>query len=153
MNEQLADVGAYFSIIGLVITVVLTIIVVKFDKNRRKREEEFYMIQTKSSIHDILSHFVEIDRISQTNDFEEEENEEQLDEEKQAEILLHLNRYYKQNYKKMEMLLENVQETLVRWGGLDKDKRQKYAEIIEEFKWLVNDYFSTKKSEDIQIRM
>ncbi len=154
MGELLTDIGAYFSIAGVFVAILLMILVIKFDKNRRAREEDYYKTQTKSYVHDILSHFVEIDRISQVDDFDEDEQHEtEIEEETQADILLHLNRYYKQNNKKMEMLLDNVQESLARWSGLDKNKREKYSEIIENFKWLVNDYFSTNKSEDIQLRM
>ncbi len=154
MGEWLTDIGAYFSIAGVFVAVILTILVIKFDKDRRTREEDYYKTQTKSYIHDILNHFVEIDRLSQSDDFEEDEqHENEIEEETQANILLHLNRYYKQNYKKMEMLLDNVQESLARWSGLDKNKREKYSEIIGSFRWLINDYFSTNKSEDIQLRM
>lgn len=147
--------GFILAIVGIAVTVILVVIVLKLDSNRRTREEEYYKTQTKSYIHDILTHFVEIDKVSQIDDFEEEDEqqENQSEEEIQSTILLRLNRYYKQNYKKMEMLLDNVQESLAHWRSLDKNKREKYMDIINDFKWLVNEYFSINKSEDIQLRM
>lgn len=149
MDEWLTDLGVYFSIGGVVVTVLLTLIVLRLDRSRRKREEEFYETQTKSNVHEILKHFVEIDRISK-NDLNDEE---EIDEKEEAEILLELNRYYKQNHRKMNTLLENTHIALSRWTSLNKDNRSKYAEIIKDFEWLVNDYFSISKPDNIQHRM
>lgn len=146
--ETLARYGI-FDIGGIALAGFLTWLVLHLDRKRKKREEEFYELQTKSNVHEILKHFVEIDRIS---NIELSEGEE-LSEKDESQILLALNRYYKQNYRKMNMLLENINISLSRWSGLNSSNRSKYDEIIKDFTWLVNDYFSISKPENIQHRM
>ena len=147
------NIASGFSITSVFFAGFLTWFVYKLEKGRRKRDEIYYETQTKSYVHDILTHFVEIDRISTIIDSEESEEGIEIKDEPANEIILHLNRYYKQNYKKMIMLLDNVKISLGTWSSLDPKKRGMYADIIEDFRWLVNDYFSITKEESIQFRM
>ena len=117
--------------------------------DKKLRDEVYYEIPIKSYVHDILNHFVEIDRIS--SQIESNDSEEEIDI--IDEIILQLNRYYEQRYKEMVTLLDNTRTSLGTWSGLDREKRLIYADIIEDFRWLVEDYFSTTKEEYIQIRM
>jgi len=148
--ETLAKFGV-FDITGIAIGSFLTVWFVRSERNRRKREEEYYEMETKSNSHEILKHFVEIDRISKNESTDEEQNVE--DEIDSAQVLAELNRYYKQNYRKMEMLLENTKTALSRWTRLSSTDRVKYTKIIADFEWLTKDYFSMTKPPDIQIRM
>ena len=145
----LEEAGVYFSIASVFVTIFLTYLVIRFDKSRRKREEEFYESQAKTGIHEILKHFVEVDRISK-NELTDTDEVEELDE---PHILLNLNRYYKQNRRKMDMLLENTTLALSRWTSLKSTNRTKYNQIIEDFEWLTKEYFSIEKPDDIQYRM
>jgi hypothetical protein len=148
--EILARYGV-FDMAGVAIGGFLTIWFVRSERQRRKREEEYYEMETKSNTHEILKHFVEIDRISK-NDTSDEEQDITNDVDS-AEVLLRLNRYYKQNYRKMEMLLENMKISLSRWFGLNSTNRVKYNKIITDFEWLTKEYFSISKPVEIQTRM
>ena len=143
----LEETGAYFSIAGVFVAIFLTYLVIRFDRSRRKREDEFYESQAKTGIHEMLKHFVEVDRISRK---ELADESEELDE---TQILLNLNRYYKQNHRKMYMLLENTSLALSRWTSLKSYNRTKYNGIITDFEWLTKEYFSIEKTDDIQYRM
>ena len=147
------NIASGFGIASVFLTGFLTWFVYRLEKGRRQRDEIYYETQTKSYVHSILSHFVEIDRISTQINSDELEEEIEFEEDVSNQIVLHLNRYYKQNYKKMIMLLDNVRSSLEKWSSVDPKKRGMYADIIEDFRWLVEDYFSTTKEEPIQHRM
>jgi hypothetical protein len=147
------EIGSAFSIAGVFFAGFLTWFIFRLDKNRRKREEVYYETQTKSYIHDILTHFVEIDEISRNDQIDDFETDEKIDEITKEEILTKLNRYYKLNYSKMDMLLENVRESLGKWISLDSKKHEKYTAIIDDFGWLVNEYFKASIDEETQSRM
>jgi len=147
------EIGSAFSIVGVFFAGFLTWYIFRLDKNRRKRDEVYYETQTKSYVHDVLTHFVEIDRISRNDEFEDFESIDEIDETVKDDILIKLNRYYKQNYRKMEMLLENAKSALSKWASLSSGKREKYSDIITDFDWLVNDYFKVSVDEETQSRM
>ncbi|AJZ76432.1 hypothetical protein [Candidatus Nitrosotenuis cloacae] len=148
--QTLASYGI-FDIAGVAIGAFIAYWFVKSDRQRRKREEEYYEMQTKSNTHEILKHFVEIDRISK-NDLSDEEEDVSVDIDP-AEVLTGLNQYYKRNNRKMEMLLENTKTSLARWGALNSNDRTKYNKIITDFEWLTKEYFSIYKPLEIQTRM
>jgi hypothetical protein len=147
------EIGSAFSIAGVFFAGFLTWFVFRLDKNRRKRDEMYYETQTKSYVHDILTHFVEIDKISRNDEFEDFETVDEIDEDIKDDILIKLNRYYKQNYRKMEMLLENSKGALSKWVSLSSNKREKYSDIISDFDWLVKEYFKVSVDEETQARM
>ena len=39
------------------------------------------------------------------------------------------------------------------WSDLDKDVRLKFEEIINDFRWLVNNFFEIDRDEEMQIRI
>ena len=151
--DNVAIASLIVSSVGVVIAFLLTLFVIDLNKKQRKRDEIYYETQTKSYVHSILNHFVEIDRLSTPVEPEEIEEEVELENESTDQIILYLDRYYKQNHKKMAMLLDNVKSSLEKWSSLDHKKRGMYADIIEDFKWIVEDYFSTAKEKNMQFRM
>ena len=107
--------------------------------------------EIKSNTVSILNYFVEIDRISNPNtcmDCEPCDEDEDIDER-----ISHLNRYYKTHQEDMETLLNNFQHSLKSCPDLYSEKHELFDMITDNFKWLINDYFSMDKSEDEQIKI
>lgn len=133
------------AIIGILIgatSIGIAIYQIKF----AKKTDKDHMKNTKEFMRNIFNYFLEIDDLSEIKDLDEidvemdEVNGEDIDESIE-QILIELDRYYKQNHGKMKLLLKNVRESLAGWKSIDVDTNKKYQHIIEEFEWLTNDYF------------
>ena len=70
-----------------------------------------------------------------------------------APITQKLDSHYTVNLEKMISLSQKSRNDLLMWVNLDKDLRTKYWQIVENFQWLIQDYFKIGINEELQTRM
>ena len=155
--SELSDAGSYASIVGVFISIgaIVYAYFIKrevniISKKQRENAQGPYKINTSKNTNEIHDYFKEIIRITKNVDVENMELEESIDYDN---VTAELNSYYNANKTKMNLLLEKSIRDLGAWYDLDKDVRPKLEEIIENFRWLINEFFKINEDQEIQTRI
>jgi len=146
------EVGLVFSILGFVVGIIAIIIALKIhgkvtaiEIKQKENAEAPYSTNTVKNMDDIHDNFRDIVRFVKRVDFDQPESH--------TPITQKLDSYYTTNLEKMTVLFQKSKNDLLMWVNLDKDIRTKYWKIIENFQWLIQDYFKTNINEEVQTRM
>jgi len=146
------EVGLLFSILGFVVGIIAIIITLKIyskvksiETKQRENAEAPYSTNTIKNMDDIHENFRDIVRFVKRVNFDQPETH--------TPITQKLDLYYTANSEKMTMLFQKSKGDLLMWVNLDKDLRIKYWQIVENFQWLIQDYFKTGVDEELQTRM
>lgn len=138
MTEHLSYWGLIASMVGVAVTVILTIIVVSFQQKQRKSDEEYYKNETFKNAEEITKTFLAVIRESRGRDTGSPEEDEQ--------ITSSLEDYFKQNTDRIRYLIQYSEMCLEKWVSLKPDQRNNIKEIISSLNWLIEDYFPEGKS-------
>jgi len=146
MADPLSDVGAWSSIIGVGITVILTFYVINLGKKQRESDELYYRHQTLTNIRTISKHVVDILTISTGEDTRTAQEYENNTNE--------LKKYFKNNSSIMRLLIQDSKFTLSKWITLKPNERTEIQYIIDSLEWVLNTYFPDKgNSDELQQRI
>lgn len=136
-DHDLSYWGFIFSIIGFLATVVLTYIVIRLDKVRRSKEEEYYISQTKKNIQKISDIYRDVITISSGK------NKGTWEEQEQEDITYQLKDYFIENYQHCRYLIDNTEMCLGKWQSLGTEEKNYVQEITDSLGWLIDTYFPT----------
>lgn len=151
------EIGLFFTILGFVVgalAIILTVAIYRKVNSIRSKQVENaqgpYKLNSSKNMNEIHRYFKEIIRITKNTDLDGDELDESINH---SNVNAELNSYYQAEKKKMEVLLEKSTRELGAWTDLDQSVRLTFAEIIEDFCWLVNDFFEINRDEEMQIRI
>lgn len=146
MGDLLSDSGAWASILGVIVTVILTSIVVRLDKRQRERDEIYYRHQTLTNIRTITKNIIDILDISTGNDTRTPEEYE--------DNTVRLKRFFKNNSYTLRLLIQDSKFTLSKWITLQPQERGEIQYIIDSLEWILDTYFPDKgNSDELQMRI
>lgn len=146
MIDWLADWGAIASIIGLIVTVILTFYVRRLDRKQVQKDEQYYRHQTISNIRTITQHIIDVLNIST--------GEDSRTAEEQKDITTELKKYFRNNSISMRLLIQDCKFTLSKWITLKQDERTEIQYIIESLQWVLDKYFpDNENSDELQQRI
>jgi len=153
--SEFNDIGSIASIIGMFIgfgAIVYAYYIKREVYNISNKQTENaqgpYKLNTSKNMDEIHRYVKEIIRI--TKNIDGDELEESVNH---SNITAELNSYYQADEKKMKLLLEESVRELGAWSDLDQNVRLKLSDIINCFRWLVNDFFEINRDEEMQIRI
>ena len=151
------DIGFIASIVGAVIGIgaiayayFIKREVHKISEKQKDNAQGPYKMNTNKNTNEIHRHFKEIIRITKNTDVESDDLEESVDH---SNINAELHSYYQAELVNMQNLLEKSTRELGSWSDLDKNVRLKLEKVIEDFRWLIKDFFQVNRAEEMQMRI
>jgi len=145
------EIGLIFTILGFVVgvmAIILTVLIYrKVNSIKTKQVENAqgpYKSNTETNMNEIHGYFRDIIRITKEYD---------KDLEISPSMNSQIESYYDANNSKMNSLLEKSKRDLELWIDLDKNKRKNYQLIIDDYDWLINEFFQTNGNEEMQTRI
>lgn len=146
MGDLLSDSGAWASIAGVIVTVILTYWVIRLDKRQRERDEIYYRHQTLTNIRTIAKNIVDVLDISTGDDSRTPEEYEGN--------TIRLKRFFKNNSYALRLLIQDSKFTLAKWVTLKHEERKEIQYIIDSLEWVLDTYFPDKgNSDELQMRI
>lgn len=150
MSEH--QVGLLFTILGFsvgIIAIIITVAVYKKVETIRKKQSDNaqgpYKVNTERNMNEIHGHFRDLIRITKDYDKDSEINQDSATTEIES--------HYHANDSKMKSLFEKSERDLQLWFDLDQSKRKQYQSIIDDFSWLINEFFQTNDDDEMQTRI
>ena len=122
----------------------------KISEKQKDNAQGPYKMNTNKNTDEIHRHFKEIIRITKNTDIESDDLEESVN---YSNINAELHSYYQAERANMQNLLEKSTRDLGSWSDLDKNVRLKLEKVIEDFRWLINDFFQVNRDEEMQMRV
>ncbi len=135
MEHEVGIAGLLIGIIGVGVTVYLTLWIKNSDKKRRRNEEEFYKIETESNFNEIKTIFRDVITIANGS------GDGVWDDDEKDEITYSLNEYFTNNYNKIRYLRDDTKRSLQRWKSIDSSKQIEIKGVLESLDWLIETYF------------
>jgi len=150
MSEH--EVGLFFTILGFsvgIIAIIITVAIYKKVETIRKKQSDNvqgpYKANTEKNMNEIHGHFRDLIRITKDYDKDSEIN--------QDGVTTEIESYYHANDSKIKSLFEKSGRDLQLWFDLDQSKRKQYQSIIDDFSWLINEFFQTNDDGEMQTRI
>lgn len=122
----------------------------KILKKQKDNVQGSCKVNTNKNTDKIHRHFKEIIRITKNIDVESDNLEEFANH---SNINAELHSYYQAERINMQNLLEKSTKELGSWSDLDKNVRLELENVIEDFRWLINDFFQVHRDEEMQMRV
>jgi len=149
MSEH--EVGLLFTILGFtagIIAIIITVAIYKkVDSIRKKQSDNAqgpYKANTEKNMNEIHGYFRDLIRITKYYD---------KDSEVPQDMTTEIESYYSTNDSKIKSLFEKSGRDLELWIDLDQGKRKQYQSIIDDFSWLINEFFQTNDDDEMQTRI
>jgi len=130
--------GFIANIAAVGISIMLTFLVIYYQKKQTSSYEEFYKNETIKNLREIEFIFQEVDRISSIPHSTEPGVVEG--------VSYDLEKYFKQNLNRMTHIIQHIEMYLDKWTTLPPTHRNSVAEAALSLQWLMTDYYPRGKS-------
>ena len=151
------DIGSIASVLGVFLGIgsiayayFIKREVHKISEKQKDNAQGPYKVNTNKNTDEIHRHFKEIIRITKNTDVESDDLEESVNH---SNINAELYSYCQAERANMQNLLEKSTRELGSWSDLDKNVRLELERVIEDFRWLINDFFQVNRDEEMQMRV
>lgn len=156
INLILAIIGIIIGSISIYITIRIYYNVSNIKKKQIENSQKPYESNTNHNMSMIHEHFKNIARITQEceGSINIADDDNDVDVDLYVSMNSRLSTYYVSNMLKMKRLLEKSNRDLELWIDLDENKRMNYKKIIDNFDWMINEFYQTRdNNEEIQLRI
>ena len=130
--------GFIANIAAVGISIMLTFLVIYYQKKQTSSYEEFYKKETIKNLREIEIIFQEVDRISSIPHSTEPGVVEG--------VSYDLEKYFKQHSARMRHTIQHIETYLDKWTTLPPQHRNDVAEAALSLQWLMTEYYPQGKS-------
>ena len=130
--------GFIANVAAVVISILLTFLVVYYQKKQTATYEEFYKNETIKNLREIEIIFQEVDRMSSIRDSTEPGVVER--------VSYDLEKYFKQQSQRMKHIIQHSETYLDKWATLTPQQRNDVSDAVLSLQWLITDYYPQGKS-------
>lgn len=137
LNEFLVVGGFITNLLGVVISAILTIIVVKYQNKQRDTAERFHGVEIDDNLKRMLKAFDDVIHASRHDS----------DDPDEVELATYaLEKYYKHNATHITQLAQSTETHIDQLLSMDTARRMELIEAVRSLQWLVNEFYPPRSS-------
>lgn len=137
LNEFLVVGGFVTNLLGVVISAILTIIVVKYQNKQRDTAERFHGVEIDINLKSMLAAFDEVIHASR----------HETDDPDEVELATYaLEKYYKHNATQLAQLAQSTETHIDQLLSMDPDQRIDLLAAVHSLQWLVGEFYPARSS-------
>lgn len=146
VDEFWQNAGIVVSFLGLFTSIAIAFYLKYLDRQRRKRDETFYVTATTQDIQQLKEHLINIQNISESEEVNPTKDE-------QIEITQKLVDYSNKNKKLIELLISDTRFSMSKWMSLSSSEKKDVENFIDTTNWVLINYLpNIDENNETQIR-
>lgn len=137
INEFLVIGGFVTNVLGMAVSVVLTVVVVKYQNRQRDTAERFHGVEIDDNIKSMADAFDEVIHASRHSSNDPEE----------IELATYaLEKYYKHNATRITQLVQQTETHIDQLLSMDPEQRADLLAAVRALQWLIEEYYPPRSS-------
>lgn len=137
LNEFLVIGGFITNLLGVAVSAVLTVVVVKYQNKQRDTTERFHGVAIDGNLKSMISMFDEVIRMSRHD----------ADDPEDVELATYaLEKYYKHNASKITQLVQHTETHIDQLLSMDTERRVELLAAVRALEWLVEEFYPPRSS-------
>ena len=146
----ISDYADIFTFVGFIVSVgalIFSIVITRIVHKTKKITQEPHKLNTQKNMKKISDYYLQI--MHQCEDYDGDVYDESDNIlERNYTINIDIKTYYQTNKEDMDSLLIRSQTELDLWLDIDKTKRNKYQQVIDDYAWLVKEFYRHSANDD-----